>query len=91
MKSIYPTLDIHGETEASIVALINEFIKDNIKLKNNYVEIIHGKGSGILKNKTHELLRSNKLVISYKLDNWNIGITKVVLVNEFNPLTRRKL
>lgn len=80
MKSIYPTLDIHGETEASIVALIHEFINDNIKLKNNYIEIIHGKGSGILRNKTHELLKNNILVKSYKLDNWNIGVTKVILV-----------
>lgn len=79
MKSIYPTIDIHGESASSIVAIINDFITDNYKLKNLNIEIVHGKGEGILKRKTHEILQNNKLIESYKLDNWNLGVTKVIL------------
>ena len=43
-----PHLDLHGETTATIVYLVESFIKDNIKLKNAKVVIIHGKGSGAL-------------------------------------------
>ena len=72
-------IDIHGETGDSIVAIINEFIEDNYKLRETIVYIIHGKGEGILRKKTHELLHDNILVESYKLDNWNLGITIINL------------
>ena len=76
---ILPKLDIHGETEATCVAVINSFINDNIKFKNKKIVIIHGKGQGILKNKTHELLKHNKNVIKYYLDGLNDGQTIVEL------------
>lgn len=79
MKHLYPVIDIHGESSYSIVALIDEFINDNYKLNNRHIAIIHGLGNGILKDKTHELLKQNKLVVNFKLDNWNLGMTKITL------------
>lgn len=74
-----PVLNVHGETTATVVFFLNDFIKDNVKLKNTYVGVIHGKSSNILRNRVHELLKKNKLVDSYKIDIWNPGMTIVKL------------
>ena len=74
-----PVLNVHGETTDTVVYFLNEFIKDNVKLKNAYVGIIHGKSSNILRNRVHELLKKNKLVDSYKVNIWNPGMTIVKL------------
>ena len=73
-------LDLHGYDRDTARILINEFILDNYKLKNNKIVIIHGIGSGILRKTTHIVLSKNKYVNSYKLDNFNTGMTIVELV-----------
>lgn len=75
----FPSLDLHGETQDTINYLINDFINDNIKLKNKNILIIHGKGSGKIRNKTHELLKNNNHVKKYYLDMFNEGCTIVEL------------
>lgn len=70
-------LDLHGETRDSARILVNEFIEDNYKLKHDKLLIIHGIGSGILKKEVHEVLKKNKKVKRYKLDNFNSGCTIV--------------
>lgn len=74
-----PTLNLHGETRETITFLINDFINDNIKLGIEYIGIIHGRSSDILKNKTHEVLKTNKMVDSFKVDIFNPGVTIVKL------------
>jgi len=61
------------------LVLVNEFINDNIKLKNKKIVLIHGKGTGILKKVIHEYLKNDKRVLEYKIDNLNDGITIVTL------------
>lgn len=75
----YPSLDVHGETRNTIYPVIKEFIKDNIKLGNSVIIIIHGKGTGILKQEIHYYLKHMKEVEKYHLHNWNQGITIVEL------------
>lgn len=75
----YPQLDIHGETSLTCIAVINSFIKDNIKLKERNIIIIHGKGSGILRTATHKYLKRNKYVSKYYIDGTNDGQTIVEL------------
>lgn len=74
-----PTLDLHGEIEAMVEVLVLEFINDNIKMRNNVVLIIHGKSTNILTKKVHEILKENKNVKDFRLDNWNLGQTIVEL------------
>ena len=74
-----PYLDLHGEIEAMVEALVTEFINDNVKMRNDIVVIIHGKSTGILTKKTHEVLKNNKYVQEFKIDNWNVGQTIVKL------------
>ena len=58
----FPRLDIHGETTKTCIAVIDSFIKDNIKLKEKNIVIIHGKGTGALRKATHNYLKTNKKV-----------------------------
>lgn len=74
-----PSLDLHGEYADIARVLIKDFINDNVKLKNNFVVIIHGKGTGVLKKITHEVLRKNKFVVQFKLYYYNDGMTLVEL------------
>ena len=75
----YPSIDLHGFDRDYARIVINDFIADNHKIQKTNIIIIHGNGSGILKKTTQETLRKNKLVKSYKIDNFNTGITIVQL------------
>lgn len=75
----YPTLDLHGYDRFTASVAVNDFINDNIKLKNYDIAIIHGIGTGIIKKAVHDTLKNNKLVLEYKLHNFNIGMTIVKL------------
>ena len=63
-----PSLDLHGENRQSAIVLIDDFIKDNIKLRNKTIVVIHGKGSFILRNFIHDYLKKDSRVESYNLD-----------------------
>ena len=75
----YPKIDVHGETTETVVFVVQDFIKDNYKMKNKYIVVIHGKGSGALKRKVHEILKQDKLVENFELDVMNIGQTLIEL------------
>ena len=71
----YPTLDLHGYDRQTAVVEINDFITDNIKMGNEIINIIHGKGSGIIKKTVHQTLKTNKNIIDFKTDYFNDGCT----------------
>ena len=77
LYSQLPTLDLHGYDRDYARIAINDFIEDNYKIKNTKVIIIHGNGSGIIKKTTQNTLKSNKHVETYKIDNFNSGMTIV--------------
>lgn len=70
-----PTLDLHGFDRQTAKVAIDDFINDNIKMKNSFIVIIHGIGSGILKDTTQKTLAINKKVIEYKIYPFNVGCT----------------
>ena len=70
-----PTIDLHGYDRDSARVKFNEFINDNVSMKNDIICIIHGVGSGILKNEVHNTLKRNKYVLDYKLFYNNTGCT----------------
>ncbi len=79
LYSNLPTLDLHGLDRDYARIQINDFINDNKKIKNKKIIIIHGNGQGILKKTCQETLKNNKNVLSYKIDNFNTGMTVVSL------------
>lgn len=72
-----PNIDLHGIDRNSARVKVLEFIKDNKYMKNEIICIIHGIGSGILKNEVHKTLKQNKDVLDYKLFYNNVGCTIV--------------
>lgn len=79
LTSKSPRIDVHGETYDSVSLILSQFVDDNYKLGNKYIAIVHGKGEGVLKKRVHELLKTNKKVEDFYLNNWNIGETIIVL------------
>lgn len=78
-SKIYPSLDLHGEYQFSAKYLTEEFINDNIQLKNYMLCIIHGIGDGLVKKAVYEFLKTDKRVKKYKQDIFNPGCTIVEL------------
>ena len=74
-----PSIDLHGLDRDYARVKVNEFIKDNIAMKNDIICIVHGRGPGILKEEVHKTLKNNKNVLEYKLFYNNIGCTIVKL------------
>ena len=75
-----PCIDLHGyDTETAMVAT-EDFISDNLTLKNSKLLIIHGKGKGLVKKSVHEVLKRNHYVKEYHIDNQNDGCTIVWLI-----------
>ena len=74
-----PVLNVHGETCDTVVYFLESFIRDNVKLGNVYIGVIHGRSSNILRNRVHELLKKNRYVDSFRIDIWNPGMTIIKL------------
>ena len=75
----YPKIDLHGYDRDSARVAVNDFVLENLFLKNEKIVIIHGIGTGVVKKEVHEALRVNKNVLEYKTDNFNSGCTVVRL------------
>lgn len=71
----YPKIDLHGFDRDMARVAVNDFVLENIILKNEIIIIIHGIGTGIVKKEVQETLRTNKNVLEYKIDNFNPGCT----------------
>jgi len=75
----YPQIDLHGVDRETARMMTNDFVLENMMLKNKTIVIVHGKGTGIVKQACHEALKHNKSVVDYKTDNFNDGCTIVNL------------
>lgn len=74
-----PSLDLHGMDRDYARILINDFINDHYLMGDQSVIIVHGNGTGIIKKTTQEVLKKNKIVEDFKIDNFNSGMTIVYL------------
>lgn len=70
-----PSIDLHGFDVESARVATNDFINDNLILKNAKVLIIHGKGTGLVKKSVHDTLAHRRDVIKYHTDIFNDGCT----------------
>lgn len=78
----YEKIDLHGMTKVEAVVRVKEAITDCIKLKKYDIMIVHGKGTGVIKREVQDYLKKDKRVLSYKIDNFNEGVTLVKLKGE---------
>ena len=75
-----PELDIRGMTGDEGVAMVDRFLDDAVMAHLTTVTIIHGKGTGALRNAVHDILRRNKNVKSFRLGVYGEGENGVTVV-----------
>ncbi len=73
--NILPSLDVHGYTRETVYVPVNDFINDNIKLRNEKIVIIHGNGYKILSREIKERFSKDKRVKKLYISSDNIGCT----------------
>jgi len=75
-----PELDIRGERLSDAIDIVTHFVDDAIMLNVSSVRIIHGKGTGILREEIQKYLRTVPGVSSAKDEQIQFGGTGVTIV-----------
>ncbi len=78
--TISPELDLRGMYAEEALDKADRFIYDASVSSLTQVRIVHGKGTGVLKNAIHSLLKGHRLVKSYRLGNYGEGDAGVTVV-----------
>lgn len=73
-------VDLRGMTLDEAELVTEKFIDDAVLSHLETVTIIHGKGTGVLRNGIHELLKRNRSVKSFRLGKYGEGETGVTVV-----------
>ncbi|MGY6742234.1 MAG: endonuclease MutS2 [Cecembia sp.] len=82
MMDFSPNLDIRGKRGEEILPIVQNFIDDAYMLGLKDLRIVHGKGDGILRDITRNILRSMKPVVKLEdehADRGGAGVTLVTL------------
>ena len=77
-----PKIDLHGYDRDSARVAVNDFVDEAVVMGYDEVIIIHGIGSGILREVVSDTLRKNKKVQSFNVVGSNIGCTLVKIANK---------
>lgn len=80
-KSINISTEINliGKTSDEAIMLLDKYIDDAFLAKLPEIRIVHGKGSGILRNKIQTYLKSNKHISMYRLGEFGEGDSGVTI------------
>ncbi len=79
-RAASPELDIRGMMAYEAEDVVEMYIQNASMAGLNTVSIIHGKGTGALRDAVHRLLRSNKLVDSFRIGLYGEGDSGVTVV-----------
>lgn len=79
MKSVSNSVDLRGMDSIEAVYTTDKYIDDAYMGGLKEVTIIHGKGTGILRNSINEMLKRNSHVKSYRLGEYGEGGTGVTV------------
>lgn len=73
-------IDLRGLRSEEAVAEVERFLDHGFAAGLNLLEIIHGKGDGILRKRIHDYLRGRKDVAGFRIAPWEQGGPGVTLV-----------
>lgn len=73
-------IDLRGMTVTDAIMDTEKFIDDAMLLRLERVAVIHGKGTGALRSAIHSMLKTNKLVKSFRLGKYGEGEDGVTIV-----------
>ena len=77
---VAPEIDLRGMESLEAVLAAERYIDSAVMAKQKTVTIIHGKGTGALREAIQQMLRRNKLVKSFRLGRYGEGETGVTVV-----------
>ena len=77
---VSPELDLRGMESIEAVLTAERYLDSAVMAKQKTVRIIHGKGTGALREAIQQMLRHNKLVKSFRLGRYGEGETGVTVV-----------
>lgn len=72
-----PTIDLHGYDSESARVATDDFVEEAVLMGWREIVIIHGIGSGVVKEVVHKTLFRNKRVSNYHIYGGNVGCTIV--------------
>ena len=78
--SIAPEIDLRGMEAMEAVLAAERYIDSAVMARLQTVTIIHGKGTGALRNAIGQMLKKNKLVKSFRLGRYGEGESGVTVV-----------
>ena len=73
-------INLLGLTVDEAVPLVDKYLDDCFMAKLSPVRIVHGKGTGALRNGIHKYLKTNKYVDSYRMGTFGEGEMGVTIV-----------
>lgn len=79
-QSVSSELNILGLTVDEAIPIVDKYLDDCYIAKLSPVRIVHGKGTGALRNGIHHYLKSNKIVDSFRLGTFGEGEMGVTIV-----------
>ena len=72
-------IDLHGMTVEEAIVRIVEEIDQALRRGADRIEVVHGKGSGRIRDALHRELAALPVIASFRLDPQNAGVTWVYL------------
>ena len=80
-NSISPEINLIGETVSSAIEVLDKYL-DSCKMANlSQIRVVHGKGTGKLREGIHKYLKSSKYVKSFNIAGYGEGDFGVTIVN----------
>lgn len=78
--NVSPEINLIGRTTDEAVALLDKYLDDAYLAHISPVRVVHGKGTGALRNAVHQYLKRQKHVKSYRLGAFGEGDAGVTIV-----------
>ena len=72
-----PRIDLHGYDRDMARVMVNDFIDEAISMRYSSVIIVHGIGSGVVKDSVHTTLSKRKDIMGFHIVPSNVGCTIV--------------
>lgn len=79
-SSIYPIVDLRGMNLDEAIMKVDKYLDDALMSNLNEVQIIHGKGTGVLRDGITKFLKKHRHIKTSRLGNFNEGGDGVTIV-----------
>ena len=77
VTSFAPQLDLRGKYGDEACEMVDKYIDDALRVGVKTIRIVHGKGTGVLRRRVTEFLKTDTRVLSVRIGEWGEGDTGV--------------